>query len=177
MSLFCLRYPHIGNHQGIIFCNLKDVIQSVSSFLERKNINHGCFNGGMEQKDRERSLIKFRNGTSQILIATDLAARGIDIPEMNYIIHYELPRHEEEFIHRNGRTARVNEKGTAYILKWENELLPEFIKKVNGIKIHQYLIFNRIDSGMRNAKNVKQTTVKSAPKDLPAKLDAASLKK
>jgi hypothetical protein len=50
-------------------------------------------------------------------------------------------------------------------------------KKVNGIKIHQYLIFNRMDSGMRNAKNVKQTTVKSAPKDLPAKLDAASLKK
>ena len=66
---------HIGNHQGIIFCNLKDSIQKVSSFLESKNMSHGCFNGGMEQKDRERSLIKFRNGTNQILIATDLAAR------------------------------------------------------------------------------------------------------
>jgi superfamily II DNA/RNA helicase len=54
---------------------------------------------------------------------------------MNYIIHYELPRHEEEFIHRNGRTARVNSKGTAYVLKWENELLPEFIKNVRGINI------------------------------------------
>ena len=118
---------HIGNHQGIIFCNLKDSIQKVSSFLESKNMSHGCFNGGMEQKDRERSLIKFRNGTNQILIATDLAARGIDIPEMNYIIHFQLPLSKEEFTHRNGRTARVSAKGTAYVLKWKEERLPEFI--------------------------------------------------
>ena len=118
---------HIGNHQGIIFCNLKDSIQKVSSFLESKNMSHGCFNGGMEQKDRERSLIKFRNGTNQILIATDLAARGIDIPEMKYIIHFQLPLSKEEFTHRNGRTARVSTKGTAYVLKWKEERLPEFI--------------------------------------------------
>jgi superfamily II DNA/RNA helicase len=82
----------------------------------------------MEQMDRERSLIKFRNGTYQLIIATDLAARGIDIPEMKYIIHYELPTREDEFTHRNGRTARVNSKGTAYLLKWEKEELPDFIK-------------------------------------------------
>ena len=126
---------HIGNEPGIIFCNLRDSIDLVSKFLERNNISHTCFSGGMEQKDRERALIKFRNGTSQVLVATDLASRGIDIPEMNHIIHYELPRHEEEFIHRNGRTARVNEKGTAYVLKWKNELLPEFIQNINGINI------------------------------------------
>ena len=119
---------HIGNQQGIVFCNLKDSIQSVSAFLDSKNISHGCFNGGMEQKDRERSLIKFRNGTNQLLIATDLAARGIDVPEMKYIIHYELPIYKEEFIHRNGRTARVSAKGTAYVLKWKDERLPDFIK-------------------------------------------------
>jgi superfamily II DNA/RNA helicase len=126
---------HIGGVPGIIFCNLRDSIGQVSDFLDKNKISHACFSGGMEQKDRERALIKFRNGTCQVLIATDLAARGIDIPEMNYIIHYELPRHEEEFIHRNGRTARVNSKGTAYVLKWENELLPEFIKNVRGINI------------------------------------------
>ncbi len=120
---------HIGNQQGIIFCNLKDSIQRVSTFLESKNISHGCFNGGMEQKDRERSLIKFRNGTNQLLVATDLAARGIDIPEMKYIIHYELPQSKEEFTHRNGRTARVSAKGTAYVLKWKDERLPDFIGK------------------------------------------------
>lgn len=119
---------HLGNRQGIVFCNLKDSIQNVSYFLQSKNISHGCFNGGMEQKDRERSLIKFRNGTNQLLIATDLAARGIDVPEMKFIIHYELPLYKEEFIHRNGRTARVAEKGTAYVLKWKDEALPAFIK-------------------------------------------------
>ena len=118
----------LGNKQGIIYCNLKDSINNLSTFLETKNIKHGCFSGGMEQKDRERSLIKFRNGTNQLLIATDLAARGIDVPEIKYIIHYELPREVEEFTHRNGRTARVSAKGTAYVLKWKEERLPDFIK-------------------------------------------------
>jgi len=72
-------------------------------------------------------LIKFRNGTHQLLIATDLAARGIDVPEMKFIIHYQLPQKAHEFMHRNGRTARMNSDGTAYILKWENENLPEYI--------------------------------------------------
>lgn len=119
---------HLGNQPGIIFCNLKESIQEVSSFLERNNISHGSFHGDMEQKDRERSLIKFRNGTYQVIVATDLAARGIDIPEMKFIVHYQLPFKSDEFTHRNGRTARVNAKGTAYVLKWEKESLPEFIK-------------------------------------------------
>lgn len=119
---------HLGNKPGIIFCNLKDTIKDVSNFLNKNNISHGCFYGGMEQKDRERSLIKFRNGTHQIIIATDLAARGIDIPEIKFIIHYQLPIKVEEFTHRNGRTARVDAKGTAYVLKWEKEYLPDFIK-------------------------------------------------
>ena len=126
---------HIGNQQGIVFCNLKDSIEKVSGFLTKHKISHSCFSGGMEQKDRERSLIKFRNGTSQLLIATDLAARGIDIPEMNYIIHFELPRMIEEFTHRNGRTARVEAKGIAYVLRWENENLPDFIKKEKPLDI------------------------------------------
>ena len=120
---------HLGNQPGIIFCNLKDSISKVSQFLDKNKISHSCFSGGMEQRDRERSLIKVRNGTSQILIATDLAARGIDIPELKFIIHYELPKVEEDFTHRNGRTARVDSKGTAYVLKWEKENLPDFIKK------------------------------------------------
>ena len=128
---------HIGNEPGIIFCNFRDSIIAVSEFLELHTISHTCFSGGMEQKERERALIKFRNGSSQVLLATDLAARGIDIPEMKFIIHYELPIHQEEFIHRNGRTARVNAKGTAYVLKWKDQLLPEFILKVKGIDISE----------------------------------------
>lgn len=126
---------HVGNKPGIIFCNLKDSIAGVSSFLEKNNISHTCFYGGIEQKERERALIKFRNGTSQILLATDLAARGIDIPELKFIIHYELPLHLEEFTHRNGRTARVNEKGTAYILQWKKQSLPGFIGNIDDANI------------------------------------------
>lgn len=118
---------HIGNEPGIIFCNFKDTIQEVSNFLTENHVAHGCFFGGMEQIDRERALMKFRNGTHQLLIATDLAARGLDIPELKFIIHFQLPHRNEEFVHRNGRTARMNSDGTAYVLKWKNELLPDFI--------------------------------------------------
>jgi len=135
---------HLGNQQGIIFCNVKDSIQTVSDFLTKHYLPHGCFNGGMEQKDRERSLIKFRNGTYPLLIATDLAARGIDVPEMEFIIHYELPTHKEEFIHRNGRTARVAAEGTAYVLKWKDQALPEFIQKTTTADISNQPIKNLV---------------------------------
>ncbi len=118
---------HIGNKPGIIFCNFKDTIRFVSDFLLDEGIPHGCFFGGMDQIDRERALIKFRNGTHQIIVATDLAARGLDIPELSYIIHFQLPLKAEEFTHRNGRTARMNSEGTAYVLQWKEEYLPEFI--------------------------------------------------
>lgn len=126
---------YIGNGSGIIFCNFKDTIQLVSDFLNRKSISHACFFGGMEQLDRERALIKFRNGTHRLLVATDLAARGIDVPEMDFIIHYQLPSKKEEFIHRNGRTARMHSNGTAYILKWKDQALPEFILNADIEKI------------------------------------------
>ncbi|MGB3143067.1 MAG: DEAD/DEAH box helicase, partial [Maribacter sp.] len=125
----------IGEEPGIIFCNYKDSIEQVSLMLDKHRIDHGCFSGDLEQKDRERALIKFRNGSSRLLVATDLAARGIDIPELKFIIHYELPHRVEEFTHRNGRTARVNASGTAYVLKWEKESLPEFILKSKPIDI------------------------------------------
>lgn len=118
---------HLGNQTGIVFCNFKDSIQRVSDFLTQQNIPHGCFYGGLEQNEREQALIKFRNGTHRIILATDLAARGLDISEIDFIVHYHLPLREEEFTHRNGRTARMNSKGTAFVLQWKEEDLPDFI--------------------------------------------------
>ena len=134
---------HTGKGSGIVFCNLKDSIRTVSEFLDEKDIEHVCFYGGLEQKDRERALIKFRNKTHRILIATDLAARGIDVPELDFIIHYQLPPKVDEFTHRNGRTARMNSNGTAYILKWQSESLPTFIKGAEVIKIQSALVSNK----------------------------------
>lgn len=122
---------HIGNHPGIIFCNFKDSIARVSEYLYNQKIPHGCFHGGMEQQDRERALVQFRNGSFNLLVATDLAARGLDISELKFILHYHLPTRSHEFTHRNGRTARMHSEGTAYVLHWEGETLPEFIGEIN----------------------------------------------
>ena len=158
---------YLGNQPGIVFCNLRESVEDVSEFLHKNNISHGCFSGGMEQRDRERTLIKFRNGTYQVIIATDLAARGIDIPELKYIIHYELPRTAQEFTHRNGRTARVNAKGTAYILSWEKEYQPDFIKDV---------AIETIDSvGKRKAQFWQTLFISGGRKDKISKGDVAGL--
>ena len=128
---------HIGNEPGIVFCNFKETIQRVSDYLSNYSVSHVCFYGGMEQKDREQALILFRNGTHKLIIATDLAARGIDVPEIKFIIHYQLPLKSEEFTHRNGRTARMFNDGTAYVIKWEKEELPPFIKDAKVEKLQK----------------------------------------
>lgn len=126
----------IGHKPGIIFCNFRDALDRVSDYLNDHNIQHEPYHGGMEQMDRERALIKFRNGTTRILLATDLAARGLDVPEIEFILHYHLPPHEKEFTHRNGRTARMNRDGVAYILHWEGEELPEYIQTIVADSLH-----------------------------------------
>ncbi len=125
----------LGNEPGIVFCNFKESIERVSNYLTEIGISHGTFHGGMEQRDRERALIKFRNGTHQLLVSTDLAARGIDIPELTFIIHYHLPTRAHEFTHRNGRTARMNSNGTAYVLQWKGEGLPDFVDALETVDL------------------------------------------
>lgn len=116
---------------GIVFCNFKASIQRISQYLDQQNIAHAQFYGGMEQRERELALLKFRNGTHQLLLSTDLAARGIDVPEIKFIVHYHLPLQAEGFTHRNGRTARMLRDGTAYVLHWKKESLPDFIAAEN----------------------------------------------
>jgi len=117
----------LNGKSGILFCNYKDSINRVSDFLSHKGISHGCFYGGLEQNDRELALIKFRNGSHNLIVATDLAARGLDIDKIDFIMHYHLPLREHEFIHRNGRTARMHNNGTVFILHHSDEKLPGFI--------------------------------------------------
>ena len=125
----------LGNDPGIIFCNKKERLEDLSRFLDKIDIAHTRFYADMEQRDRERALIQLRNGSVSILIASDLASRGLDIPEMKFIIHYEIPTTEKAYTHRNGRTARVNAKGTAYLIKGEGEVFPDFIGKTTIEKL------------------------------------------
>lgn len=114
----------IGNKRTLIFCNHRDAAGRISELLKGKKIACETFHGGMEQDERERALLKFRNDSARILITTDLAARGLDIPEVESIVHYQLPPKEDAFIHRNGRTARMKAKGYAYLIMTEEEHFP-----------------------------------------------------
>ena len=118
----------IGNKRTLIFCNHRDAVDRISELLKEKGISRETFHGGMEQDERERALLKFKNDSSRILITTDLASRGLDIPEVESIVHYQLPPKEDAFIHRNGRTARMHAKGFVYLIMTEDENV-QFIKK------------------------------------------------
>ena len=126
-----------GDKRGIIFFNIKNTLNRMSELLYNQHIDHTCFYGGMEQVERERSLIQFRNSSQRILLATDLAARGIDIPELDYIIHYEMPSREEEFIHRNGRTARMNAGGSAFCLRGVEDRVPIYAQEIKSIEVER----------------------------------------
>jgi len=117
----------IGNKRTLIFCNHREAVDRISDLLHEKGIDRETFHGGMEQDERERALLKFKNDSARILITTDLASRGLDVPEVESIVHYQLPYKEDAFIHRNGRTARMNAKGFAYLIMTAEENFP-FIK-------------------------------------------------
>jgi ATP-dependent RNA helicase DeaD len=127
-TLFRLLCHH-GNRSSIIFCNHRDSVERTSTLLSEKGIINTFYHGGMEQQQRDSALSKFRNGTVDFLVTTDLAARGLDIPNIRYIIHYHLPLTEDSYTHRNGRTARMEASGTAIIILSPEETLPPYISE------------------------------------------------
>jgi len=123
----------LKSESAIIFCNHRDAAERISDTLNGKGIYSTYYHGGMDQDERERALIQFRNGSVSYLVTTDLAARGLDIPEMKHVIHYHLPSKEDEFTHRNGRTARMLASGTSYIIIHESEKKLDYINY--GMKV------------------------------------------
>lgn len=113
----------------LIFCNHREAVERISELFSKNKFDHGVFQGAMEQVDREKNLIRFRSGACNVLISTDLAARGLDIPEIRHVVHYQLPPKEDAFIHRNGRTARMHADGVAYLIQSDDEALPEYIDR------------------------------------------------
>lgn len=120
----------IGEQSSLVFCNHRQAVERISSHLRDLEVAHDIFHGGLEQSERELALLKFRNGSIRTLITTDLAARGLDIPEIQNVIHYQVSATEDAYIHRTGRTARMNAEGRAYIVLGENENIPKYIKLI-----------------------------------------------
>jgi len=117
----------LGNQSTLVFCNYRESVDRVADYLRTKHILCEAFHGGMEQPDRERALYKFRNGSCPVLVSTDLAARGLDIPNIDHIVHYHLPVNEEAYTHRNGRTARWQSEGKSYLILHDEEQVPAYI--------------------------------------------------
>ncbi len=125
----------IDDAPTLIFCNQRESVERISTFLKKKNIVCISFHGGMEQADRERALCRFRNRSAHICIATDLAARGLDIAAVGHVIHYHLPLDAEAYTHRNGRTARMDANGKAYIVVAPQEEIPLYIDNLQYLRL------------------------------------------
>ena len=119
----------IGDRSAVVFCNHRDSVERVSALLKEKGIVNVYYHGALEQPERDSALARFRNGSSNILVTTDLAARGLDVPNIRYIIHYHLPSTAEVYTHRNGRTARMDASGTAILILSPGETLPAYIQE------------------------------------------------
>lgn len=118
---------HLGEGSSVVFLNYRDAVERVANYLREQGFVVSSFHGGMEQREREDALYRFSNGSANVLVSTDLASRGLDIPNVNNIIHYHLPESEEGYIHRVGRTARWDAKGKAFFLLAPGEEVPEYV--------------------------------------------------
>ena len=120
-----LRYH--GKETSMVFLGFRDAVVRVADYLHGMGFTVSAFHGGMEQKDREKALFRFQSGAANILVCTDLAGRGLDITDVDNVIHYHLPDDMETLIHRNGRTARWDRVGRSFLIIGPQEHLPEFL--------------------------------------------------
>lgn len=124
----------IGGRPTIVFVGHRESVGRIAGYLDDLGFYVESYHGGLDQEQRERSLYKFRSGSSNILVSTDLAARGLDIPEVEAVIHYHLPLTEDVFTHRCGRATRWEKVGESYLLCGPEETLPAFLPTVEKIQ-------------------------------------------
>jgi len=118
----------MGNESSIVFLNYRESVERVNSYLVEQGFTTSCFHGGLEQRQRENQLYRFSNGSANVLVATDLASRGLDIPNIQNIIHYHLPESQEGYIHRVGRTARWDATGRTFFILNSQEHIPDYVE-------------------------------------------------
>ena len=113
--------------RALVFVNHREAAERVYSYLRENGLPAGLYHGGLEQHQRQQAVDLLNNGTTPILVSTDLGARGLDIDDVDYVIHYHTPLSPESWTHRNGRTARMGNSGTAYVILSDEENIPEYV--------------------------------------------------
>lgn len=138
----------IGEEQSIVFVAHRESVERIYAFLKSEGFSAERYHGGLEQSEREKNLLRFRCGGSLTLIATDLAARGIDIPAVAAVVHYHLPADAATFSHRNGRSTRWKNTGTSYLVIGSEERVPAFLtetgktERITTIQLHNDAMSN-----------------------------------
>ena len=127
LDTLCQLLLSFGDESSIVFLNYRDSVERVNSYLLQQGFVTSCFHGGLEQKQREDALYKFSNGSANVLVSTDLASRGLDIPNIQNIVHYHLPESEDGYIHRVGRTARWDATGRTFFILSSGEHIPDYV--------------------------------------------------
>ncbi len=127
-----------GDNRGVIFCRTKAAARKLTLQLVSKNVAAGAIHGDLLQKERDKVMRAFKNKKLQYLVATDLAARGIDIEALSFVVHYQLPDKDEYYTHRSGRTARAGKKGVSLCLVNVSEMKQiKYYEKALNISFQQ----------------------------------------
>ena len=148
-----------GDASSIVFLNYRDSVERVNNYLREQGFTTSFFHGGLEQKQREDELYKFSNGSTNVMVSTDLASRGLDIPDIANIIHYHMPESEEGYIHRVGRTARWDKQGRAFFITGPEEYIPDFVTEHSSLTIEHYDLNTNDQSSTVNPPLPKMATL------------------
>ena len=127
LNTLCDLLRSLDNGRAIVFVNHRESAQRVFDCLKKERFPVGIYHGGLEQRERQLAVDLFNNGTTPVLVSTDLGSRGLDIDDVTYIIHYHLPPSGESWTHRNGRTARMGASGTVFTIIAEEESVPDYV--------------------------------------------------
>ena len=128
-----------GGDSGIIFCRTKINTQNLVKQLLSKNFVADAIHGDLQQREREKAMRAFKNHKIQLLVTTDVSARGIDVDSLCFVVHYELPEKMEYYTHRSGRTARAGKKGVSLSI-----IDPKEVKRIRQLEQGLNITFKRI---------------------------------
>ena len=118
----------LAGERVIVFVNYRDAAERVYGAMKKAGLPVGLYHGGLDQIDRDKAVVRFNNGTTPVLVATDLGSRGLDIEGVNDVVHYHMPSTSEAWTHRNGRTGRMGADGRVLVIVSDGEQIPEYVR-------------------------------------------------